>query len=202
MNLAERLHAAYGGTQRLEALSVHVGALLPEGAKVLDVGCGDGVLDERLQRRRQDVEIHGLDVLIRPQARIPVTSFDGRTIPHPEGSFDAVLLVDVLHHCDDPEAMLAEAIRVARRCVVLKDHTLRGPLSGALLRFMDDVGNLRFGVALPHNYWSEARWRETFERLGLPIEAWIADLGLYPAPLDWIFGRSLHFVARLGVSPG
>ncbi len=202
MNLAERLHAAYGGTQRLEALSEHVGALLPEGAKVLDVGCGDGVLDERLQQRRQDVEIHGIDILVRPQARIPVTSFDGRTIPHPEGSFDAVLLVDVLHHCEDPEAMLADAIRVARRCVVLKDHTLHGPLSCALLRFMDDVGNLRFGVALPHNYWSEARWRETFERLGLPIEAWIADLGLYPAPLDWIFGRSLHFVARLGVSPG
>ena len=77
-----------------------------------------------------------------------------------------------------------------------------GPLSGALLRIMDDIGNRRFGVALPHKYWSEARGRQTFERLGLPVEAWITDLGLYPGPLDWIFGRSLHFVARLGISPG
>ena len=202
MNLTERLHEAYGGARRLEALSSHLGTLLPEGGTVLDVGCGDGVLDERIQQQHPLLEITGVDVLVRPEARIPVESFDGRTIPHAEDSFDAVLLIDVLHHCDDPEAMLAEAIRVARRCVVLKDHTLRGPLSGLLLRFMDDVGNRRFGVALPYNYWSEARWRETFERLSLPVEAWITDLGLYPGPLDWIFGRSLHFIARLGISPG
>ena len=178
-----------------------MGALLPEGAKVLDVGCGDGMLDERIQQRHSHLEITGIDVLVRPEARIPVRLFDGRTIPHAEDSFDAVLLIDVLHHCDDPEAMLAEAIRVARRCIVLKDHILSGPLSGALLRIMDDIGNRRFGVALPHNYWSEARWQQTFERLGLPVEAWITDLGLYPGPLDWIFGRSLHFVTRLGISP-
>ncbi len=202
MKLAERLHEASGGARRLEALSEHVGALLPESAKVLDVGCGDGILDERIQQRHSHLEITGIDVLVRPEARIPVRLFDGRTIPHAEDSFDAVLLIDVLHHCDDPEAMLTEAIRVARRCIVVKDHTLSGPLSGLLLRFMDDVGNRRFGVALPHKYWSEARWRQTFERLGLPVEAWITDLGLYPGPLDWIFGRSLHFVARLGISPG
>ena len=85
VNLTERLHDVYGGKQRLRALSEHVGALLPEGAKVLDVGCGDGALDARIQQRRPDLEIAGIDVLVRSQARIPVTSFDGRTIPHPEG---------------------------------------------------------------------------------------------------------------------
>ena len=92
MKLAERLHEASGGARRLEALSEHVGALLPEGAKVLDVGCGDGMLDERIQQRHSHLEITGIDVLVRPEARIPVRLFDGRTIPHAEDSFDAVLL--------------------------------------------------------------------------------------------------------------
>lgn len=202
MNTAERLHQAYGGNRRLEALARHLAPLLPERASVLDVGCGDGALDERIGGARPDVEISGIDVLVRPETRIPVTSFDGRAIPHPDDAFDAVVLVDVLHHCDDPEALLAEAVRVARRCVLLKDHIASGPVSRALLRFMDDVGNRRFDVALPHNYWEEPRWRDAFERLGLTVETWETDLRLYPGPLDWIFGGSLHFVARLGVQPG
>jgi SAM-dependent methyltransferase len=201
VNAAERLHAAYGGARRLDALCRHLAGLLPEGATVLDVGCGDGALDERIAAARRDVLISGLDVLVRPDARIAVAAFDGRTIPHPDRSFDAVILVDVLHHCEDPEALLAEAVRVARRCVLVKDHLASGPLSRALLRFMDDVGNRRFGVALPHNYWEESRWRAAFERLGVSAEAWIRDLALYPGPLDWIFGGSLHFVVRLGVRP-
>jgi SAM-dependent methyltransferase len=202
VNTAERLHAAYGGSRRLVVLCDHLSALVPAGAKVLDVGCGDGALDERIAASRRDVEISGIDVLVRPDARIPVMPFDGRTIPYPDRAFDAVILVDVLHHCDDPQAVLAEAVRVSRSCVILKDHTASGALSRLLLRFMDDVGNRRFDVALPYNYWDERRWRETFERLGLSVETWISDLRLYPRPLDWVFGGSLHFVARLGAPSG
>ena len=56
----------------------------------------------------------------------------------------------------------------------------------------------RFDVALTYNYWPERRWHEAFERLGLAVERWSNRLHLYPLAIDWIFGRSLHFVARLG----
>ena len=200
MNPAERLHEAFGSTRRLEVLSRHVGALLPPRATVLDVGCGDGVLDERLLQKLPHLSITGIDVLVQSETSIPVTSYDGRTIPHPNNSFDAVLLVDVLHHCDNPRALLAEAKRVASRCIVLKDHTLQGSLSRRILSFMDDVGNRRRGISLPYNYWNQDRWHQVFAELGLPIEAWLSDIGLYPKPFDWIFGRSLHFVARLGAA--
>ena len=201
MNLAERVHQAWIRARRTRVLCGHVSSLLPSGATVLDVGCGDGTLAAQVLDVRGDVDVSGVDVLVRSDAAIPVKSFDGRTIPHANRSFDTTLLIDVLHHSEDPEALLAEAARVSRTWVILTDHIVRGPLSSRLLRLMDDVGNRRFGVALRYDYWSEPRWHETFERLELRVETWIPKLALYPPPLDWVFGGSLHFVARLAVSP-
>jgi hypothetical protein len=52
-------------------------------------------------------------------------------------------------------------------------------------------------VALPHNYWPRRRWLDAFAELNLRVDAWIDHLRLYPLPLDWFFGRSLHFISQL-----
>jgi ubiquinone/menaquinone biosynthesis C-methylase UbiE len=174
--------------------------MLPRDTTVLDVGCGDGLLDRMLMNARPDLRIEGIDVLLRPQTHIPVTLFDGRRIPHPDKSFDAVTFVDVLHHTDDPAVLLAEAGRVARRCVVIKDHTNDTALSGPILRFMDWLGNERHGVRLPYNYWSSAQWSRAFAGLGWKLREDRRDLGLYPAPADLVFGRGLHCLVRLDVA--
>ena len=64
------------------------------------------------------------------------------------------MFVDVLHHTEDPMALLGEAVRVARKTIVVKDHTLNGFLAGPTLHFLDRVGNARHDVALPYNYTS------------------------------------------------
>ena len=199
MNWIERLHQAYGSQRRVRVLADHFSALLPADASVLDVGCGDGLLDLAIRDRRPDLELRGLDVMVRERTHIPVEPFDGRQIPHPDDSFDAVLFADVLHHAEDAQALLREAARVARSAILIKDHTLEGLLAGPTLRFMDDVGNLRHGVALTYDYWPRKRWLETFRRLDLELEHWRPQLGLYPWPLSLVFGRSLHFIARLAV---
>src|SRR5690349_7501457 len=114
---------------------------MPKDATVLDIGCGDGRLAELLMGRRADVRITGVDVLLRPNLRIPVKHFDGAHLPFDDASFDCALLVDVLHHTDDPLVLLREAQRVARRAIVVKDHTLSGTGARATLAFMDWVGN-------------------------------------------------------------
>lgn len=204
MNLIERLHDAYGGARRMRALADHVVAMIPPSASVLDVGCGDGLLAERIELLRTDVSVRGVDVLVRPGVSIAVEQFDGVSLPHPDGSFDSVLFADVLHHCDEPLALLGEAVRVARTNVLIKDHTLKSPLAGKLLRFMDDVGNKRYGVSMKYDYWSEERWRDVFHDLALEVAEWRADLHLYPASVDWLFGGSLHFLAdlRVAAAPG
>lgn len=198
MNAVVReIHDSYVHGRRIGILAQHLCEILPAGASVLDVGCGDGRLAYRIQQRRPDTRISGIDVLVRQGTSIPVRPFDGQTIPVANKSVDAVLFVDVLHHTEDPGILLREAARVARRAIVIKDHTLDGMLAGPTLRFMDYVGNAHHGVALPYNYWSRRRWEEAFCELGLAIQIWKSDLRIYPTPADLIFGRSLHFIARV-----
>src|SRR6185436_12619103 len=193
------LHNEYVFQRRVRVLTRELAELLPRNAKVLDVGCGDGLIALRIQELRPDVSISGIDIMVRPQTHIPVTKFDGSVIPHPDKSFDAVMFVDVLHHTGDPNVLLREARRVAKQAIVIKDHHRDGFLSGATLRFMDWVGNAHHGVVLPYNYWSEARWEEAFAALGVKVAAKKKYIGLYPPPASCFFDRGLHFVARLDV---
>ena len=200
MALLDRLHGDLVHTRRVGVLSRRLAALAPQGAKVLDVGCGDGLLAKLMGQLRPDISIEGIDVLVRPGTHIPVHAFDGKRIEFPDKSFDAVMFVDVLHHTNDPEILIAEAMRVARSCILIKDHTQDGILARRTLAFMDWVGNAHHGVALPYNYWPVAKWREMFSRRGLVVEAWEDRLGIYPWWARRVFERKLHFIARVGMS--
>ena len=199
VSLLNRVHEGYVHARRTRVLTSHLAPLLAPEARVLDVGCGDGLISHLIQTRRPDVSIEGIDVLTREAAWIPVKHFDGYRIPYPDKSFDAVMFVDVLHHATGAKELLAEARRVSRRHVILKDHVLKGILAGRTLRFMDWVGNAHHGVVLPYNYWSEQQWAETFADLRLRTEYRTQRLQLYPRPAGWLFDRDLHFVAQLAV---
>ena len=197
MSLVDAVHGRYVHTRRVERLGRHLAALMPEGATVLDIGCGDGRLARRIAELRPGIAVRGIDVLVRPETAIPVGAFDGRRIPLDDAAVDVSLLVDVLHHTDDPVALLREAARAARIAVVIKDHLREGFAAQATLRFMDFVGNARFGVRLTYRYLTRAEWSEAFTAAGLTVDQWNESLSLYPPPASWLFDRKLHFVARL-----
>lgn len=192
-----RLHSQHVLSRRVRVLAGHIASLLPDAGEVLDVGCGDGQIASLVMQQKTGVRLSGVDVVPRESTALPIAMFDGRTLPGPDGSKDAVMFVDVLHHTDDPMVLLREAARVSRRWIVIKDHNRDGLLAGPTLRFMDWVGNARFGIALPYNYWPAARWDAAFADLGLAREKNLTALGLYPAWADWLFGRGLHFVTLL-----
>ncbi len=191
------LHQKLVFTRRVETLAAWFAQLLPHGARVLDVGCGDGLISAILQSKRPDLSVRGIDVLPRTHTHIPVDMFDGSRIPFGPESFDVVLFSDVLHHTPDPSVLLREARRVAAHSVLMKDHNRNGLAAGSRLRFMDWVGNARFGVALPYNYWSDRQWRTAWREIGLHPDRLITSLGLYPFPANCIFEAKLHFVASL-----
>lgn len=200
MNVLENLHAGYIFRRRVHRLCRHLVKLIPERARILDVGCGDGLLTSLLKKHRSDIEVHGIDVLVRSQTHIPVKQFGGCVIPYEDACFDIVMFVDVLHHTKDPLSLLREAARVARKAIVVKDHCLKGLLASATLQFMDHVGNARHAVALPYHYWSQQQWDAACNNLRLKIALRETNLKLYPWPITYLFDRSLHFIARFDLS--
>jgi SAM-dependent methyltransferase len=197
MSLIGHVHDGVIHGRRLARLGDLLAPMFPPNAHVLDVGTGDGRLAAALQHARVDCRFEGIDVLVRDDTAIPVRAFDGRTIPAADRSVDAVLLVDVLHHAVDPELLLCEAARVARQCVVVKDHVREGIGAGSTLRLMDWVGNAHHGVRLPYNYWTPEQWQAALAQAGLSARSWRRELGLYPRPVTWICDRSLHVLALL-----
>jgi SAM-dependent methyltransferase len=197
LKAVEHLHQSYVLSRRVRVLASRLAPVLPPDARVLDVGCGDGLLAREILRLRPDVAIEGVDVHPREAAALPVTPYDGSTLPFSDSVFDAAIIVDVLHHADDPPRLLREAARVTRGVILIKDHASDRFLAVPTLRLMDRIGNARHGVALPYRYWRRGTWFQQFAALGMEVASWEEDLGLYPIPAKWIFGGSLHFLARL-----
>ena len=191
----ERIHSGFVHGRRARVLASQIAALIEPHASMLDIGAGDGVIGSLIADKTGS-EITGVETLIRRGARIPLRQFDGRHVPFPDDSYDVALLIDVLHHTADPMVLLREATRVART-VVIKDHRRNGWLAQQTLAFMDRVGNERFGVAVPANYWSESEWLVAFASQPITVTHWTTDVPLYPWPASLAFGRALHFVARL-----
>jgi len=194
-DLLNRLHSVTVMNRRISVLSKACCDLMETGGSVLDVGCGDGRVALSIQSQRPDLNIVGVDVLLRPKIAIPAIIYDGTSIPYGGKSFDYIIIIDVLHHTDDPVAVLSECLRVAKKGCIIKDHLLSGIGAGSTLRFMDWIGNRGHHVRLPYNYLSVKRWQDVFTRCGCKISVYNGNLGLYPAPFTWFFDRKLQFVA-------
>ena len=94
------------------------------GSRVLDLGCGDGQLLERLQREQQvsgqGVEIAAAAVLAATMRGVSVFQADlseGLSW-FPDNSFDVVVLEETLQTLAKPRLMLGEMLRVGRRGIV------------------------------------------------------------------------------------
>lgn len=196
------VHGRFVHERRARVLATRFAELIPAHQSVLDVGCGDGLIDVLLMTGRPDLDIDGVDLVVRPNARIDVLVFDGHRLPYPDRSRDIVLFCDVLHHADRPEALLREGRRVARSRVLIKDHFAATSFDRAVLRLMDFAGNAPHGVATPHRYFSPSEWDDLWRGVRLRVHEITRELRLYPWWLDMFFGRRLHFIASLDCGDG
>ena len=114
----DRRIGRYGG--ELGDALIDVAGVAP-GDRVLDVGCGTGALTERLVARLGSPCVAAVDPAAEDVARcrerlpsVDVRVAAGEHLPFDDSEFDAVLSQLVVSHLDDPEAGVAEMVRVAR----------------------------------------------------------------------------------------
>ncbi len=96
----------------------------PDGAKVLEVGCGTGPICRVLATWPNVAEVIGVDpsehLLAKAKelstgiAGVSYHQADGQALPFDEASFDAVILHTILTHVPGPEKILSESYRVLR----------------------------------------------------------------------------------------
>lgn len=92
---------------------------VPPGTRVLDVGCNTGGLGRRLIAEK-GCEMFGVDISEALVEKARAKGYDAYAGPaedlrHEDGTFDVVVVSEILEHVHDPHPVLAEAQRVLRR---------------------------------------------------------------------------------------
>jgi methionine biosynthesis protein MetW len=140
-----------------------IAALVPQGARVLDLGCGTGQMLAHLQRTRgcsgYGVEIDDANVhaCVRRGIEVIQLNLEEGLALFEDQSFDVVLQLETLQHLRNTERMLQETARVGRIGIVsfpnfahwpnrLRVATGRMPVTKALPYEWYDTPNIRVGT--------------------------------------------------------
>jgi methionine biosynthesis protein MetW len=132
----------------------HLAKLVPQGARVLDLGCGTGELLAHLMRERgctgYGVELDDANVqacVARGVNVIQLNLEDGLAL-FADSSFDVVLQIDTLQHLRNTEVMLRETARVGRLGIVAFPNFAHWPNRLAVLR-----GRMPVTKVLPYQWY-------------------------------------------------
>jgi SAM-dependent methyltransferase len=149
---------------------------LKKPLNVLDLGAGEGYVGEVIQAL-WGARVALVDIVPMNQTELPHHVYDGRQLPFADGVFDLTLLYFVLHHADDPETVLREALRVSGDRVLVVESVYEAAWDLRLLSFLDRWANRwRSGGMLKAqeehiHFRTAAAWRALFEALGVTVIA-------------------------------
>jgi ubiquinone/menaquinone biosynthesis C-methylase UbiE len=202
-SILKRIHAPIY-EKRLSVLAEKIVAHLRDGDAVLDIGCGSGMLGAAVlahPRCPRGVVYKGVERTKRGGEPIEVIEYAGGPLPFGNRAFDVAVLADVLHHERDEELLLREAVRVAKRALILKDHKPEGFLGYQRLCFLDWAANNPYEVECLYRYHSKSEWHAIFDAHALAPVLEETTIDLYPPLFNWVFGKRLQYFAVLTPSP-
>jgi len=107
---------------------------------VLDLGCAEGYVGECI-RDRLGARVLLADVVAMNRTELPHVLLKQRLLPWSNGHFDIVLLYYVLHHAEDSEKLIHEALRVCGRRVIVVESVYRASVHLKFLRVLEQIAN-------------------------------------------------------------
>ncbi len=131
-----------------------IARLVPEGARVLDLGCGDGTLLAHLKQTRNctgyGIEIDAANLLacVKRGVNVIQLNLDEGLSLFDDASFDVVLQIDTLQHLRNAEVMLRETARVGRTGIVAFPNFAHWPNRLSVLR-----GRMPVTKRLPYQWY-------------------------------------------------
>jgi len=151
---------------------------------VLDVGCGEGILSAEWAERVGDRPVVGVDLddpglreewAKRARPNLEFVAADASALPFDAGAFDMATGIEVLEHVPDPDAVVAEMARVARRrlLVSVPREPIWRLLNVARGAYLTDLGNTPGHV----NHWTKVGFHSLLTRHGKVLEV--------RTPLPW-----------------
>jgi ubiquinone/menaquinone biosynthesis C-methylase UbiE len=183
--------------QEARALSPHV-----RGPRLLDLGAGEGWVGEALRERcgggEQRVRwVCDADVGPFLLTARPYVVYDGTRLPFRDDAFDTTLLSLTLHHCEKPEVVLDEAVRVTRSRLLVVESVYKTRLQRFWLDLLDArLNRHRHGGAMhaPLAFRRPEEWQALFEsrRLQIVAREWLGT---------WL-ERRIHHPLLFVMSPG
>ncbi len=149
---------------------------------LLDFGCGDMAISQYLKDNSNKINITGIDTIDYNLTSMPFFQYDGKKIPFDNESFDTVIAIAALHHCNNPRSMLKECVRVAKRKIILFEDIYNNRLEEFFTKSVDYIGNHleTSAVDIPFNFLSLKEWKAEFVRNNLKIKSMKR---VYPLPL-------------------
>lgn len=160
-----------------------------DARSIIDAGCGEGILLEKLVKQFPGKDIVGVDIdpiniKICQEHGLPIIAGGIYGLPFDDGSFDAALFIEVVEHLDEPLKAIGELNRILRpggRLLVLFPNDFTFKIARIMmLMFKEafyDTGHLK--------QWTPRQMKKALEASGFNI------LAQKSMPLPF-FALSLH----------
>lgn len=140
---------------------------IKKGEKILDLGCGSGIVAKAFQDFFQ-AKVIGVDINDKRVVNIPFQIIDGENLPFKENEFDICFISYVLHHSKNPEKLLKEAKRVAKKIIIYEDLP-ENFFSKIYCKLHSLTYNKFFQKSNNVSFKTGKEWEEIFQKLGFNI---------------------------------
>jgi 2-polyprenyl-3-methyl-5-hydroxy-6-metoxy-1,4-benzoquinol methylase len=163
---------------------------LPDGAKILDVGCGDGFhLNLLKQYGSESWHLEGVDIderAVRMAEKMNLKVHHGtvETLNLPKNSYDFAFMIQTIEHVAHPEKVLAAVFEILKP-------------GGKLVVVTDNTDSFDFRL-FKNSYWGgyhfPRHWnlfnRRSLTKLAEKTGFKVADLTTQVSPVNWVY--SIH----------